>query len=126
MRRSDTKTPDPLLVLQIASGATGPEAAAACGVSLATVNRRLKDLAFQQAVQEVRAGYTSSAAGKLGSLYLDNVDVIRRLAVDATAPHMVRLLAARAVVDLGVKLRAEADLERRIRVLEERAGAQTT
>lgn len=114
---------DSLLVLRIASGDTIAEAAAACGLSERTIYRRLKDDDFQAAVQELRAAFTSQAAGRLGSLYQHHVDAIHKMAGDETAPAGVRLAASKAVLELGLKLRSESDFERRLKALEDRAAA---
>lgn len=116
----------------LARGASPKEAAEAVkGVSRRTVFRRLADPVFRAEVHRVRGELLDQAAGRLSVLAIDAVATLEGLLdpddeVDIGRLR-VALSAARAVLDLTPKLRAESDFERRLERLEalerERGGA---
>jgi hypothetical protein len=131
------KSEDALVIL-LASGASSEEAAEGSGYSKRTVFRRLEDATFRQRVEEARRSFTQRALDRLLSLRLKHVDNLDRLAAadplpdnpdDRLAaiadlpPHNVRFQASKAVVELGGKLRAESEFDRRLRAVEERLAA---
>jgi hypothetical protein len=109
------------LVLALACGATVEAAARQCGVSERTVYRRLEDPAFKARVQEARGEMVKRSAGMLTAAAGASVQTLLSLQKDS-APPAVRLGAARAVIELGLKVRELADLEARIAALEHQAG----
>jgi hypothetical protein len=60
------------------------------------------------------------ALGRLADAMTEAADVLRNLL--ASEDERVRLPAARALLELGVKLRESVELEERLAALEERLG----
>jgi predicted DNA-binding transcriptional regulator AlpA len=108
---------DEKLLLALAGGATTESAAQQAGLSARTVYRRLADSAFRQRLQQARDDMVQSAAGVLTAAPLEAVRTLMALQ-QPSFPPAVRLGAARAVLELGMKLREEADLTARLEALE--------
>jgi hypothetical protein len=106
------------LVFALASGATVEDAAERCAIDVKTVRRKLADATFRERVRAARAELTERACGLLTAAGLEAVQVLSRLM--AGGPPAVRLSAAKAVLDLGVKLREVVDLEAQVADLERR------
>lgn len=107
---------DPALLAALAAGATIDAAAKSAGVSPATVRRRLADPAFRERLDLAQGELVAQAVAALSGASGEAVATLRRLLRDA--PPATQLGAARAVLELGSKLREAADLERRISELE--------
>ena len=118
MTRTKRQTADHKLLLALACGATVENAARQCGVSESTVYRRLDTADFRRQLQALRADMVQRAAAILTAAAVEAVKTLVVLQ-GATTPPAVRLGAARAVLELGTKLREAADLERRLAVLED-------
>jgi hypothetical protein len=105
------------LALALAAGQTLRDAAATAGVTEMTAYRRWKNPAFRQRVAELRLDMISQAVGKLADNMAESADVLRKLlAEDVKAT--VRLGAARANLELGVKLHESVELDARLAALE--------
>jgi HEAT repeat protein len=104
------------LVAALAAGGTVEASAKAAGVSVATAHRRLNDPAFRQRVAEARDEMVSRAVARLSATSTLAADTLREL-LKAKA-ETVRLGAARAILELGSKLREHEDLAERIEALE--------
>jgi hypothetical protein len=104
-------------VLALAHGASVEAAAKAAGISRATVYRRLKEPAFRKQVDDARAEIVSRAVARLSSTSVEAADALRRLLYSDM--DFARLAAARAILELGAKLREQHDLLSRIEALEE-------
>jgi hypothetical protein len=111
---------DAALVAALASGRTVRDAAKAAGVSEATAHRRLREPAFRQAVSEARGRMVENAVGQLADASTAAVATLRAL-LEAEA-DTVKLGAARAILEMGTKLRESVELEARIAALEGRNG----
>ena len=111
-------TDDPALVVALAAGATYAEAAAQAGVSERTARRRMDDPAFRAALDDARAEVVSRAVDRLSAVATDAVDTLAAL-LGPGVPPPTRLGAARAVLELGSRLREEHDLAARLGALEE-------
>ena len=122
MAQKGRRASDEKLLLALACGATVENAARSAGVSERTAYRRLGDPAFQGAVKKARAEMVQRALGRLSDSATAAADALRRL-LHAEA-ESVRLGAARSILELGTKLRDAAELEERLRALEERAANQ--
>jgi hypothetical protein len=109
------------LLLALACGATVEAAARQCDLTERTVYRRLREPAFKTRLQELRADMVRRSAGLLTAAAGEAVRTLLALQKDATPPA-VRLGAARAVLEIGIKVRELADLETRIAALEAQAG----
>jgi hypothetical protein len=123
MAEKQRKKAEDVLLLALACGATVDSAARQCHLSERTVYRRLCEPAFRQRLQQLRADMVQRTAGALTSAATEAV----RTLLDLQKPPMppaVRLGAARAILEIGVKLREAAELEERIAELERRSQAQ--
>jgi hypothetical protein len=118
MTRKKRQTADHKLLLALACGATVENAARQCGVSESTVYRRLDDPDFRRQLQALRADMVQRAAALLTAAAVEAVKTLVVLQGAATPPA-VRLGAARAVLEIGTKLREVAELEQRLAALEE-------
>jgi hypothetical protein len=99
------------------------EAAALVGVSRRTASRRLLDPGFRARVQELRGGLIANAAGRLAAAMTQASDTLLALLGDGDGK--LRLGAARAVLEHGVRLRELADLTTRIDDLEHRLAERS-
>jgi hypothetical protein len=118
MARQKKHRTDPRLLLALACGATVESAARQAGVSESTVYRRLADPDFRQQLHTVRSDMVQRTAGALTAAATEAVRTLLELQKPAV-PAAVRLGAARAVLEIGVKLREVAELEERLTVLEQ-------
>lgn len=111
------KNEDALLVA-LACGATVESAARQCGLSERTIYRRLRQSAFQARLQGVRSDMVGRAAAMLTAAGLESVRTLLELQKPAVSAA-VRLGAARAVLEIGLKMREVVELEQRMATLEE-------
>src|SRR5436309_14764165 len=112
------KKAEDALLLALACGATVDSAARQCGLSERTVYRRLADPEFRQRLQEVRTDMVQRTAAMLTASAMEAVKTLLALQA-ASYPGAVRLGAARAILEQGVKIREVADLEQRLVALEQ-------
>jgi hypothetical protein len=122
MAQKGRRTADERLLLALACGATVEVAARQAGVSESTAYRRLAEPAFRQRLQRVRADFVQRTAGTMTAAATEAVRTLLELLKPA-APPPVRLGAAKAVLEIGVKLREIAEVEERLAALEERLDA---
>lgn len=115
-RKADHK-----LLMAYACGATVESAARQAGVSESTAQRRLADPAFQEQLQATRADMIQRTAGALSAAANEAVRTLLEL-LKAATPPAVRLGAARSVLEIGIKLRVDANLEERMSALEQMLG----
>ena len=121
MSRNGRHSADDSLLMALACGATVENAARQAGVSPRTAYRRLADAAFRQRLQTLRGDMVSRTAGTLTAAASEAVRTLLELMKNPTS-SAVRLGAARAVLEIGMKLREMADLEARLTVLEQHLG----
>jgi hypothetical protein len=119
MTRKGRRAADERLMLGLACGATVEAAARQAGVSESTAYRRLAEPEFQRRLQRLRADMVQRTAGTLTAAASEAVRTLLDLQKPA-APPPVRLGAARAVLEIGMKVREVAELEERLAALEER------
>jgi hypothetical protein len=112
---------DEKILVALACGATVPKAAADAGVSTRTVERRLADPKFRARLHQLRGETLQRAGGMLTAATLKSVSTLVALQ-EANHPAAVRLGAARAVLDLALRLREQTELENRLTTLENRLG----
>ena len=108
---------DAALAVALACGATLESAAQKAGVSLRTAYRRLADAAFGAQVNEVRAEMVRRSTDMFTAASLSAINTLMTLQDSATS-ESVRLGAARAVVELGCKLREKTETTARIAAME--------
>jgi hypothetical protein len=113
---------DDTFALAVASGTSVREAAAAAGLSERTAYRRLQDPSFRRRVSEFRTSFLSEAVGRLSEAANEAVSTLKALLTSRT--DSVRLSAARIILELGPKLREQAELEERITALERVAAGE--
>src|SRR4051794_31647127 len=101
------------VALALAAGRSLREAGNECKVGETTIKRWLTDLAFLRRVGEIRAEMTSQALGRLVEGMASAADTLGFLCRKGKS-EQVRLGAARALIELGVKLRDSVELEGRI------------
>jgi len=111
------KKAEDTLLLALACGAPVEQAARQCGLSARTVYRRLAEADFRRRVQALRCDMVSRAAGTLAAGASGSARTLLELQ-QKSASDAVRLGAARAVLELGMKVRDAADLEERLAALE--------
>jgi hypothetical protein len=116
------KKNDDALVLALACGATVESAARQCDLSERTIYTRLKDAEFQRRVKQVRTDMVRRSAGLLSAASGEAVRTLLALMKDS-APPSARLGAAKAVLELGIKVRELAELEAEVREMEEQIKA---
>jgi HEAT repeat protein len=97
-------------------------AARQAGISAATAYRRLADPDFGQRLQKMRGDMVSRTAGTLTAAASEAVRTLLELLKNPTS-SAVRLGAARAVLEIGMKLREMSDLEERLSALEQQMSA---
>lgn len=119
---SGRKHAEASLLLSLACGATVEAAAREAGLSERTVARRLADPDSRRQLDELRADMVQRAAAMLTAAGLEAVETLLDLQ-NAQTPAAVRLGAARAVLELGGRLRESAELLQRIATLEQQMSA---
>jgi hypothetical protein len=112
-RRKD----DAALLLALACGATPENAAQKTGFGLRTVYRRLAEPGFRAQVDAVRAELVRRVAGMLTAAGIGSIKTFTTLQESAVS-ESVRLGAARAIIELGCKVREAAELTERLAAVE--------
>ena len=116
--RQGRKRADEILVVALACGATNEAAAKQAGVGESTVYRRLRDHQFCRKVHRARADIVERIAGTLTAASTEAVRTLLDLQ-KTNYPPAVRLGAARAILEMGGKLRENAELSERLATLED-------
>jgi hypothetical protein len=112
-----------LVALSIASGRTVKDAATSNNVSIRAVANWLKvDPSFVRQIDQFRADMVSRAAGRIANDMTSAAKTLRKLLQDPDS--RVRLGAARAVLENGVRLRDATVLEARLAEVEKTLAAQ--
>ena len=108
---------DDVLVAALAGGATVAKAAELAGVAPRTVWRRLQDDAFHQRLDTARQQTIQAAVDMLGkaasAATMTLIDLLQ-----SKHPPSARLGAARAILELGAKLREGQEVEERLTAIE--------
>ena len=110
------KRADEALVMALACGATVESAARTAGVSARTAFRRREDPQFSARLERLRADMAQRGAAMLTAAAMEAVRTLVELLQSAT-PAAVRLGAARAILELGVRHREAVELSERITAL---------
>lgn len=101
----------------LAGGCSSEEASERCGAAGRTIRSwTIKYPAFNRRIQQLRAEMTSRALGRMVDGMAFAASTLRALL--KAKSETVRLGAARAVLELGVKLRDSVEIEARIAALE--------
>jgi hypothetical protein len=103
----------------LASGCTIEVAARECGAAVRTIKTWLADVAeFRQRIDGLREDITKQALGRLVDSMTSAADTLGYLSRKAKSEN-VRLNAARAVLEMGVKMRETVELAERVAALEQ-------
>jgi tRNA A37 N6-isopentenylltransferase MiaA len=113
MSHQGRRNADEAMLMALACGSTVENAAVKVGVSPRTVHRRLKKHAFRVRLAKLKAEMNQRIASMLTATGLESVKTLHSLQ-EKTQPPAVRLGAARAVLELGIRYRESADLEERL------------
>lgn len=105
------------LALALARGLSHAAAARTVGMSARTVQRRLESKEFRQRVQTLRGRLVEQAVGLLSATNTAAARTLRQLLRDDSP--MIRLSAAKAILELGTKLRESLELQQRIEAVEQ-------
>jgi hypothetical protein len=109
-------------MLLLACGATLETAARQAGVSLRTAKRRMADPEFKRQLNSMRWEMVDRAVGMVTAGMGESAKTLIMLQKE-TVPYPTRLGAAKAMFEIGLKLREQNDLEQRLSDLEERMAA---
>ena len=109
---------DDALIAVLACGATNESAARSAGVSVPTVQRRLKDAKFRRRLQEAKDGIVQRMSDALRAAGPEGLRALLSL-LAPTVSNAVQLGAARAVIELGMKA-GEGELRERMAAVEEK------
>ena len=120
MAGGDRQDADQALVAALAAGTTKQGVARLIGVGERTIYRRLEDPEFRRRVDQARGELVSRTVGRLADA--GSAAVTTLLALLKADSENVRLGACRAILELGLRLRESEEFERRLSVLEDRAG----
>lgn len=113
---------DELLAAALARGSTVRAAAKAAGYSERHGHRRAADPDVVARAAEMRSEFVGRTVDGLRAAGVDAVETLRCLLADGT-PAAVRLSAAKAIVELGAKLRETEEIEARLTYLENLHGS---
>jgi hypothetical protein len=116
------KNTDAALALALASGLTVGAAARRAGVGERTAYRRLADAAFRARVAALRGEMVERALGRAARGMSAAADTLRQLL--KADKESVRQGAARALLELTVRLRESVELEERLAALEAQVQAR--
>jgi hypothetical protein len=120
MARSKRHSKNDDLIATLGCGVSVANAALATGFSERTIHRRLKEPEFSSKVDAFRADILQRTAAIVTAASQKSVQTLIRLQ-DPTVPPAVQLGAAKALVNLGIRLREETDLGVRVAALEQLA-----
>jgi hypothetical protein len=107
---------DEALALALATGQTLRGAAAAAGLGERTATRRMANPGFRFRVAELRSEMVQRALGRMADGMAEAADTLRALL--QAEGESVRLGAARALLELGAKLRETVELGSKVEELE--------
>jgi hypothetical protein len=124
MPQRGRRNADEMLLMALACGATVEAAAAKAGISKVTAKRRLADPEFQNRLKEFKSDMVQRAAATLTAAGSESVKTLVVLQ-QSSVPHAVRLGAAKATIELGIKMREVTDLEARLAALEQQMAMNT-
>ncbi len=114
---------DDVLIAALAGGQPVEQAAAAAGVSPRTAWRRLQDPDFRQRLDDARQQTVQAAVDTLTRASTAAAMTLATL-LKPEQRATVRLAAARAILELGGRMREAGELEARLAALEAAVAAQ--
>jgi hypothetical protein len=117
MAKPGRRTADDQLLLALACGATLETAAAKAGVSLRTAKRRLADPDFEGKLKTLRWEMVQRASGMMTASMGESIKTLIVLQKEPLPPT-ARLGAARAILEIGLRVRDQVELEQRLAHME--------
>lgn len=125
MRGHGTKLPRKrqLAVASLIQCSTIKEAAEAVGIGEATLHRWLTNSEFQKEYRNAKKIIVDEAITNIQKASRESVTVLREIMLDLDKPPNVRVIAARAILDIAVKSIESENLMTRIDALEKRLNA---
>ena len=120
-KQTGRRLADEAIVLALACGATVDATADKFGVSRSTIHRRLSEPKFRTRIQNVRAEMIGRASAMLSAAAMEAVKTLLDLQGKSVAAN-IRLGAARAVLEIGGRLRIETELLARLETTERALG----
>jgi hypothetical protein len=120
MAQKGKRNKDHQLLMALACGATAESAARQVNISESTVFRRLRNTEFSQQLQQTKSEMVQRTASMLTASGMESVKTLLELQ-KASNTGPVRLGAARAVLEIGMRAREFAELEGRLAMLEQLA-----
>lgn len=114
---------DDALALALAAGKTLRDAATEVGVGERTAGRRWADADFRGRVAALRQDMVARCLGRMADGMTDAADTLRKLL--AANSEGVRLGAARALLELGLKIREGVELGERLDEVEQLLSVYT-
>jgi hypothetical protein len=124
MAGSGRQNADSGLIRALLNGATVADAARMAGISERTAWRRMADRQFQVALEAARGDMLTEVRDQLTRAGRQASETLVELLATATPPT-VRLGAARAILELGAKVREQEELADRLAGIEERLASMT-
>jgi hypothetical protein len=109
---------DERLLQSLAYGSTVKQAAAAAGVSERTAYRRLDDPEFVAKLDAIKADFMERAVRMLSATSIESIKTLVSLQ-SQSVPERIRLGAAKAALSLGIRIREEQELSRRLEGVEQ-------
>ena len=98
---------------RLACGANVESAARQTGLTERTVHKRLKDPAFRRQILAIRRDMVNRASGAMSAAAMESIKTLLDLQ-KPSQPGSVRLGAARAMLEIGLKLREVTDIEEEV------------
>lgn len=109
---------DEKLLQSLACGSTVNQAAISAGVSERTAYRRLDDADFIAKLNAMKAEFLDRATRMLSASSIESIRTLLSLQ-SQTVPERIRLGAAKAMLTLGIRIREEHDLSKRLEGVEQ-------
>ncbi len=104
---------DETLLMALACGATVEEAATKAGLCRKTAAKRVGEAAFQGRLRDLRGDMAKRASSMLTAAGMSSVRTLLQLQ-EVTNPPAVRLGAARAALEIGLRIRETVEMEDRL------------
>jgi len=111
-------------IFALLEASTVGEAAARAGISRRTLERWLARPDFQERLRATQAEVRRQAIAQLQAAMTEAVQILRYFMTDKTIPPSVRLGAARATLEFGLRFYAAQELEERVVRLEKSLGVR--
>src|SRR5579862_893020 len=110
------------LLMALACGANAETAARQTGLTERTVRKRMKDPVFRRQILAIRRDMVNRASGAMSAAAMESIKTLLELQ-RPSQPGTVRLGAARAILEIGFKLREVTDIEEEVAQLRQIVSA---